>query len=239
MSTALVLGAGGLWAVWEVGVWKALRTRFRPDLVVGASAGSWNGWAIAGGCTPEELEEKWLDPATGAILKYGLHPTGCLRPETLWEQARQLHDRFRPRIPYGLTMVEVPRMRLRLVRGGEVTWRHLAASCSIPLGFPPVEIDGRRYVDGGLLGGVPLWAAEEMGARRAVALNVLTTWHFRLARRAMWLRQPTGALDVLSLEPSGRLGKLRDAVVWSKDNIRRWIALGEEDGTRALPSITM
>src|ERR1035441_5758826 len=72
--TALVLSAGGLWAAWEVGAWSVLRERFRPDLIVGASAGTWNGWAIAGGCTPEELARLWLDPATGEIMGFGLLP---------------------------------------------------------------------------------------------------------------------------------------------------------------------
>jgi hypothetical protein len=35
------------------------------------------------------------------------------------------------------------------------------------------------------------------------------------------------------------LGTLRDAVVWSERNIRRWIALGEEDAKRAVTSIRM
>src|ERR1035437_3866188 len=63
--TALVLSAGGLWAAWEVGVWSVLRERFRPDLIVGASAGAWNGWAIAGGCTPLELARPWARPGAG------------------------------------------------------------------------------------------------------------------------------------------------------------------------------
>jgi NTE family protein len=239
VGTALVLSAGGMWAAWEVGVWKALRASLRPDLVVGASAGSWIGWAIAGGCTPEELEAQWLDPRTAAIMRFGLHASGCLRPEMLYEAARDLFARFRPRIPFGLTVVEVPRLRSRLVRGEDVRWEHLAASCAIPFGFPPVRIDGRRYVDGGLLGGLPLWAAEEMGASRAVALNVLTTFPFRMARRVMWLRRPGKEFEVLPLEPSEPLGSLRSAVVWSKSDIRRWIDLGEQDGNRALTSITM
>jgi len=45
-----------MYAAWEVGVWKALAPHIRPDLIVGASAGAWNGWAIAGGAAPEELE---------------------------------------------------------------------------------------------------------------------------------------------------------------------------------------
>src|ERR1017187_6900392 len=47
--TALVLSAGGLWAAWEVGAWSVLRERFRSDLIVGASAGAWNGWPEPGG----------------------------------------------------------------------------------------------------------------------------------------------------------------------------------------------
>jgi NTE family protein len=239
MRTALVLSAGGLWAAWEVGVWEVLRTKFRPDLIVGASAGSLNGWAIAGGCAPEELEAQWLDPRAACLIEFGLHATGCFRPEALHRVTRDLFERYHPRVEYGLTMVQVPSMRLRVVRGRDVTWRHLAASCSIPLGFPPIRIDGKYYVDGGLLGGVPLFAAESLGATRAIALNVLTTFHFRILRRVLWTHRPTDALDIVRVEPSARLGSLRDAVVWSPDNIRRWIDLGREDGTRALRSITM
>src|SRR5215469_14923158 len=97
---ALVLSAGGLWAAWEVGAWKVLWESFRPDLIVGASAGAWIGWAIAGGATPEEIAAEWLDPRTGHIMKFGLHATGCLRPEGLCEKARELFERSRPKIPF-------------------------------------------------------------------------------------------------------------------------------------------
>ena len=68
---ALVLSAGGLWAAWEIGAWKVLSKTFQPDLIVGPSAGAWNGWAIAAGCTAEELAELWLDPATARIMCFG------------------------------------------------------------------------------------------------------------------------------------------------------------------------
>jgi NTE family protein len=239
MPAALVLSAGGLYAAWEVGVWKALRQRFEPDIVVGASAGAWNGWAIAGGATPEELAEQWLDPCTGTLMPFGLHRAGCLRPDALYAKARELAALFQPRIPFGLTIVEVPRLRPQLVRDREITWEHLAATCAIPLGFPPVKIDGKHYVDGGLMGAMPVWAAEEMGATRVIALNVLTTLPFRLLRRVLAVRQPSAAVRTILLEPSIPLGSIREAVVWSRDRIQRWIDLGEQDGTRALTSITM
>jgi len=239
MPTALVLSAGGMYAAWEVGVWKALREWLQPDLVVGASAGAWNGWAIAGGVTPEELTEIWLDPTTGKIMQFGLHATGCLGPQVLHAKARELFARFRPRIPFALTMVAVPSLHVRLVRGPEISWQHLAATASIPFAFPPVRIDRQLYVDGGFKGGLPLWAAEEMGARRAVALNVLTALPFRMLRAVMRPRRATAALEVKLLEPSVSLGPLREAVVWSRERILRWIDLGERDGHRAMTSITM
>ncbi|MGB7760268.1 MAG: patatin-like phospholipase family protein [Bryobacteraceae bacterium] len=238
MATALVLSAGGMYAAWEVGVWKALRDRIDIDFVVGASAGAWNGWAIAGGASVDELERDWLDPATGQILVWGPHSTGLLRPDALHRKARDLFARYRPRIPFGLTVVEVPRLRVRLVRDTEITGPHLAASGSIPFFFPPVRIDGEYYVDGGLLGALPLWAAEAMGATRAIAVNALTHPLFRSVHTVLDRRRPGSALEVIRIEPSEPLGRLRDAVVWSEPAIARWLALGERDGTRALRSIT-
>ena len=86
MGTALVLSAGGLYAAWEVGVWKALHALpgVQPDIVVGASAGALNGWAIAGGCTVQELEREWLEPRMAGIMQPGLHRSGVLRPAALY-----------------------------------------------------------------------------------------------------------------------------------------------------------
>ncbi|MCX6626601.1 MAG: patatin-like phospholipase family protein [Candidatus Solibacter sp.] len=237
--TALVLSAGGLWAAWEVGAWRVLRERLRPDLIVGASAGGWNGWAIAGGCAPDELARLWLDPATGGVMRFGLHATGFLQGEPLYAKARELFARFQPRVPFALTTVELPWLKYHIVRDRDITWRHLAACCAIPLAFPPVEIAGRRYVDGGLRAGLPLWAAEELGATRAIALNVLNTPGFRFLHRVTRGKRPGAAMEVVRLEPSRRLGSLRDAVRWSAGNIERWIAQGEQDAKCIASSITM
>jgi NTE family protein len=239
VTIALVLSAGGMYAAWEVGVWKALRERFQLDLIVGTSAGAWNGWMIAGGGSPDELVRQWLDPASATIMQFGPHRHGILSPKVLHEKARELFARFQPRIPFGLTLAEVPRLKPLLVRGPEVTWQHLAAACSIPLCFPPVEIDGKRYLDGGLLGALPTWAAEEMGATRAIAVDALNILPFRILRTLIRPRRPSAALKVFPIEPSQKLGPLRDGVVWSAANIQRWIEQGERDGTRAATSITM
>lgn len=239
MATALVLSAGGLFAAWQAGVWKAVHTVVCPDMVLGASAGAWNAWAIAGGATAQELEDEWRDPGIAGILRFGLHGTGCLRPEPLYAKAREIFERVRPQMPFAMPLVELPSLRVRLVREHEVTWRHLAAACSIPFGYPPVEIDGRRYVDGGLRSSLPVWAAEQMGAADVVAVNCLTAWPFRALRKIVRPRGPSAKLRVTRVEPRENLGSLRDALVWSPRNIERWIEQGERDGNRVMTSVRM
>jgi NTE family protein len=229
MTTALVLSAGGMWAAWEVGAWRVLRERWHPDVIVGASAGAWNGLAIASGVSPDELVREWMDSSMANIMRQ--------RPNGMYEKARQICDRYRPRSPFALTLVEVPSMRVRLVRGQEITWRHLAASGSIPGMFPPVKVDGHRYVDGGFRGGLPLWAAEELGATRAIALHVLNTPLFRMLQRTMRGRRATNALEVVRIEPSERLGSLYDALAWDAKKIAQWIEMGERDARRAMTSV--
>jgi hypothetical protein len=51
----------------------------------------------------------------------------------------------------------------------------------------------------------------------------------------MWNQMATSALQVTLLEPSRRLGSIRDALVWNPSNVERWIELGRSDAS----SITM
>jgi NTE family protein len=218
-----------MYAAWEVGVWRVLAPYVRPSLVVGASAGAWNGWAIAGGATADDLARDWLDSSLAAIR--------IRRAEPLHQKARDLWSRYQPRLPFGLTMVETPRLRVRLVRDSEVTWQHLAATCSIAGLFPSVPIAGRSYVDGGMRGALPLWAAQAMGATHAIAINCLVGLRWKILRAVLRGPQPTAALKIVSIVPSEPFGPLQHALVWSRPRIERWIELGERDGKRALALI--
>src|SRR5579872_4261313 len=103
-----------MYAAWEAGVWKALAPHLRPDVVAGASAGALNGYAIAGGATPDDLSQVWLDGSLEAIELFHAEP--------LARQTRDLAARFQPRIPFGLTIVEARSLRVKLVRNPEVDW---------------------------------------------------------------------------------------------------------------------
>jgi NTE family protein len=148
--------------------------------------------------------------------------------------------RYRPRIPCAITVTGVPRLRKVLVPGERVTAAHLMATCAIPFGYPPVRIEGKLYVDGGLLDALPVWAAVEMGATSVVAVNALPLMPsallragVRLVRVFAPLPEAFPGLERIDIRPPGALGSVRDAIVWNEANIRRWIRLGEEHARAA------
>ena len=193
VGTALVLSAGGMFAAWQAGAWAGLAGRLKPDMVIGASAGALNGWAIAGGITPEELAAAWLNRDMADLMRPRFPWPTLFDPAPLRRTAGNLFNDYRPCIPFATLLVELPRLRLRLVRGEDMTWRHLAAACSIPGAFPPVRLDGHWYADGGLLGALPLWAAAEMGATRAIALDALPVMPSKAIRFAVRCARLLGA----------------------------------------------
>jgi hypothetical protein len=60
-----------------------------------------------------------------------------------------------------------------------------------------------------------------------------------LLHTAMRGKRAGTSLKVVRIEPSRRLGSLRDAVRWNPANIVRWIAQGEQDAKSISSSITM
>ena len=148
---ALVLSAGGMFGAWQAGAWRALSARLHPDLVVGASVGALNGYVIAGGGAPEDLSELWRRPEQADWDRL---------PETI----RALTERFRLGMDYAVVLTDLLRLKPKIFSGRDITWRHVAASCAVPLMGRQQHIGGRWYSDGGLLNPLPVWAAVELGA---------------------------------------------------------------------------
>ena len=61
-----------------------------------------------------------------------------------------------PRLCVGATDVETGNFTYFDSRSMQIDARHIMASGALPPGFPPVEIDGRYYWDGGLVSNTPL-----------------------------------------------------------------------------------
>jgi NTE family protein len=131
------------------------------------------------------------------------------------------------------------------MRGEEMTWRHLLAACAVPLGFPPVRINGRLFVDGGLLCVLPTGVAAELGATHIVAVNVMPAMPSRVVRgavRAVQYMAPDGCpaagadVQIRTIVPDPPLGRLADSVRWEPESVRLWMERGVADAARLASS---
>ena len=213
-----------MFGAWQAGAWRSLAARFKPDLVVGASIGSLNGYAIAAGWSAADLCQWWLRPGVASF-------------ENLPKIVHGLIDARPLEIEYGVVVVDLLRMKPLTVRGPHICPQYLLASCAVPLASLPQRIDGRWYIDGGLLNPLPVWAAVELGATRILALNAFPEFPSDLLRpfaqafRAVFgyhPRVPSG-VELHTLTPQRPLGSLRDALHRKAENIDRWIEQGAAD----------
>jgi NTE family protein len=186
MTTAYVLGGGGMLGAHEVGMLRALaEAGIRPDVVVGTSVGAINGAFVA------------ADPA-GAAARLGLLWQGdALRgafSETVWGRAvrlarsgthlhsmeplRQLLEGMLPgsdftdlEIPFQCVAASIEHASARWFSSGPIVPAVLA-SCAVPGLLPAVEIGGEHFFDGGLVDSIPVGRAIALGARTVYVLHV-------------------------------------------------------------------
>lgn len=184
---AFVLGGGGNLGAVQVGMLRALVEHgVRPDLVVGCSVGALNGVAFAqepSRVGVARLEQLWhtLDgrevmrsgwlPTAVQLARRGIaiHDTEGLR-RTI--QAVLAVDRFEHLpVPFQCVATDLDGAREVWFSDGPLLDAILASS-ALPSVYPPVEIDGVRYIDGAVVNDVPVSRAVELGARRLYVLHV-------------------------------------------------------------------
>ena len=91
-------------------------------------------------------------------------------------------------------------------------------------------------MDGGLFEATPVWAAASMGATSAIAINCLPNvlpWPIHVALSAVrrLRKMPVSPeLKAHFIRPSGWMGTAREAMVWNRGNVERWLELGRKDG---------
>lgn len=191
MKVVMVLGGGGAKAIAHAGAWKAVvEAGMEVVEAVGTSMGAVMGAVLAQGTTPDQLLQKTrsLGPNDVAALDRlallkGVFAANILKPDALRRTISRLVTATsfeQLRIPLTVTAVDVDSGELVLFGArGNVGARHAAplheilyASCSLPLYFPPAEINGRRLVDGGLRAVLPLAVAAKIPADVVVAVHV-------------------------------------------------------------------
>ncbi|HMD48258.1 MAG TPA: patatin-like phospholipase family protein, partial [Bryobacteraceae bacterium] len=202
----------------------------------------------AGGCDPAELIERWLSLEAGGRYRWKFPKgifSGVLDSSPLQKELRELHDAFRPRVEFAMVLTDLLRLRPRVLRSPEIRAEHLLATTAIVGLFDQVRLDGRVYSDGGLLSAVPLWVAAELGATRALVIDVLPEPPGMVARTFVGamrvlspFRAPTAPeLEIIRVTPAKLLGAPLEAIYWSRKNAQAWIEAGRRDAEAMKHSI--
>ena len=172
---ALVLGGGGTRGFAHVGVIKALEAQgIVPDIVVGTSVGSAVGALYAAGYSGFQLQEMSIPMKEERVIDWSWPNRGLFTAKPLQTFINQ-------------SVKNVPLEKLRrtfavvatdLATGEKIVFRTgntgvaVSASCAVPGVFQPVAINGRSYVDGGLVRPVPASEARALGADFVIAVNI-------------------------------------------------------------------
>ena len=175
LKIALVLGGGAARGFAHVGVIKALEAQgINPDIVVGTSAGSVVGALYASGYGGFDLQRLAFGVDEAAFSDWSLPDRGIIKGEALQNYINNA---------LGNAPIEKMRKTLAIVatdlQSGEAivfrtgnTGMAVRASSSVPGIFQPVRINGRDYVDGGLVSPVPVKIARNIGADVVIAVDV-------------------------------------------------------------------
>lgn len=183
----LVLGGGGVKGLSHIGALRALaEADVQVDEIVGTSIGSLVGACIAGGASFELLEElartlKRQDIVT--LNRWAFALNGISEPSVFRASAfrKYLKDVLPAAafaelaLPFSTNAVQLETGRMEWFgTGGRLDVPlpdAVYASCALPLFYPPAEIDGELYVDGGVLDPLPVRRAAERGATRIIAVD--------------------------------------------------------------------
>lgn len=147
--------AGALLALEEVGI--------KPDIIAGVSAGSVVTAMYASGMTPHDIVASFADVKFGDFAELGVPRDGFfsmdgfkkfLKRNISYERIEDLP------MPAVICATDLDNNKPVAFTEGKIV-DCVAASCSIPIVFKPVKINGVTYVDGGVLANLPAWALRD------------------------------------------------------------------------------
>ncbi|CAI9402541.1 patatin-like phospholipase family protein [Nocardioides sp. T2.26MG-1] len=190
MTTAFVLGGGGVLGAVEVGMLRALLERgIRPDLVLGTSVGALNGAMVARDPSPAvigKLTELWQSTSQPQSQQvYGDSPLRTVRRAVstgthLWSAKplkQALQDEFGDLrfedlpVRFQVCAASIERAAEHWFDSGPLV-DAVVASAAVPGLLPPARVGDEHFLDGGIVNSIPLGRAVRLGAARVFVLQV-------------------------------------------------------------------
>ena len=172
---ALVLGAGASRGFAHIGVLKILESNGVPvHMIVGTSAGSFVGSLYAYGFNSYQLQKMALSIEQSDIVDMTIPDNGFIKGEKLENYVNSVMKNTpieKLKIPFYAVATCLPEGQ-EVIFGQGNTGKAVRASCSIPGVFMPSIINGKMYVDGGVVSPVAVDAARKYGADIVIAVDI-------------------------------------------------------------------
>lgn len=161
-TIGVAFSGGGAKGFSHIGVIRALEEfGFRPDIISGVSAGSIAAALYGAGLSTDDMIKCFEESDSfGDFTEWSIPKNGFMKLTRFgkllesWLPVKRLEDM---KIPTVICATDIDHGKSVGWSKGEIVPRVLA-SCSIPIVFNPVVINGVRYVDGGVLRNLPAWA---------------------------------------------------------------------------------
>ncbi len=173
-KSGIAFGGGGTRGIAHIGAIKVFQqNNINFDYIAGTSAGAMAGAVYALGIPWEDMYDYVLTIRKKNILA-PRNWVSYMSAEILEKMADHYlkgltFDQLEK--PFAAVVVDLQKGKAESLTTGNVS-KALAASCAIPGIFQPVEIDGKTYVDGGILRVVPTQTVREMGADKVVGIHL-------------------------------------------------------------------
>lgn len=183
MKLGIVFEGGASRGYFSAGVMdKFLDFGIRPDYVIGASAGIANGVSFISGQKGRNLiiGTKYLHDKRYMGMRHMLNR----KNKSYYNIDFVFNDIPNKYLPFDykafessqtekiavVTNIETGKAEYMPVPSNDKEWRLIVASCALPILFPPIEINGKKYFDGGIADSIPYKRALEDGCDKIIVV---------------------------------------------------------------------
>lgn len=199
MKLGLALGGGGAKGAYQIGVLKALmeyNLLKKLKVVAGTSIGAFNSCLVMEKLSFEDMEKIWLKIDNHEMYNNGLNrlkkdKLGLFDQTKMYNilitsQDKKVLNKSKIKgfvvacevdRPSLLSQITVNHLKEKVFYLNKLEEPHKAvlASSSVPIIFGPTEIDGKYYVDGGLLNNLPIDKVIEQNCNVVIVISLSPT----------------------------------------------------------------
>lgn len=159
MKIGLVLSGGGIRGIAHLGVLQALsEAGIKFNKISGTSAGSIVGALFAQGIEPAEILKIFMQTHLYKYIRPAFSAKGLISLDKIRTLLLEYipHNSFEGlRTPMIISSTNYNECKVRYFSSGELI-NPILASSAIPVFFKPIEIEGKIYIDGGILNNFPV-----------------------------------------------------------------------------------